>query len=257
MLRNQPGSAILGRALARRLAPHVYVEDLGRVHLQIGERHVDGSTVRRKVLALLCYLIARPGQSATREEVLEALWPDLPPNTALNSLNQTVYFLRRVFEPSFSEDLTAGYVGQDGETVWLDRDLISARSQTCRELVRKMTPIPSPDDVLVLARLYRGRFALDFMYEDWASDYRDSLHASYLRVVEVAVRLDADSGHYNRGIEIAELAADVEPDSEDLQVALLRLYRVSGSLAAAAEQYGHYAQNLRDLGVEPQPLSDI
>jgi LuxR family maltose regulon positive regulatory protein len=256
-LRNQAGSAVLGRALARRLAPRVYVEDLGRVRLRIGERHVDGSTTRRKVLALLCYLISRPDQSATREEVLEALWPDLPPNMALNSLNQTVYFLRRIFEPSFSEDLTAGYVGQDGETVWLDRDLIATRSHSCRGLVRKMTSVPSPDDALELARLYRGRFALDFMYEDWASSYRDSLHASYLRVVEIAVRLDSDAGHYDRGIEIAELVAAVEPDSEDLQVALLRLYRMSGSLAAAAEQYGHYAQNLRELGVEPQPLSDL
>jgi len=257
MHRHEPGASLLGRGLARRLAPRVHVEDLGRVRLEIGDRTVDGTSVRRKVLALLCYLITRQAQSATREEVLEALWPDLPPNTALNSLNQTVYFLRRVFEPSFSEDLTAGYVGQDGETVWLDRDLIGTRSQACRELIRSMTPVPSPDAVLRLARQYTGRFALDFMYDEWASSYRDSLHAAYLRVIEVALKLDSDSGHYSRGIEIAELAADVEPESEDLQIALLRLYRMAGSHAAAAEQYGHYAQALRDLGVEPRPYSSL
>jgi DNA-binding SARP family transcriptional activator len=209
--------------------------------------------MRRKVLALLCFLITRPGHSATREEVLEALWPELAPSTALNSLNQTVYFLRRVFEPAFSEEVTAGYLGQDGETVWLDRELITTASQACRDDPENARcpkagrgARPSPG--------YEGRFALDFMYEDWASSYRDSLHAAYLRVVEAAVRLDADSGHYARGIEIAELAADVEPDSEELQVALLRLYRLAGSFAAAAEQYGHYAQTLRDLGVEPQPF---
>jgi len=201
--------------------------------------------------------MTRPGQSATREEVLEALWPALPPSTALNSLNQTVYFLRRVFEPSFSEDLTAGYVGQDGETVWLDRELIRSLSQRCREMIRSMPATPDPEDVLALARLYHSRFALDFMYEDWAASYRDSLHATFLRVVEEALRLDTDSGQYARGIEIAELACEVEPDSEDLQVALLRLYRLAGSHAAAAEQYGHYAHTLRDLGVEPQPLSSI
>jgi len=95
------------------------------------------------------------------------------------------------------------------------------------------------------------------MYEEWAGAYRDSLHAAYLRVVEVALRLDADSGHYARGIEIAELAAQVEPESEELQVALLRLYRLAGSFAAAAEQYGHYAHNLRELGVEPRPYGDL
>ena len=257
LLHDRPGSAALGRALARRLAARVHIADLGRVRLEIGDRAVDGASVRRKVLALLCYLITRPGQGATREEVLEALWPDLPPSTALNSLNQTVYFLRRVFEPSFSEDLTAGYVGQDGETVWLDRDLITSASQRCRDSIRSMTPVPSPDGVLMLARDYVGRFALDFMYDEWASSYRDSLHAAYLRVIEMALRLDADSGHYARGIEIAQLATDVEPDSDELQIALLRLYRMAGSHAAAAEQYGHYAQALHELGVEPRPLASL
>jgi DNA-binding SARP family transcriptional activator len=230
---------------------------LGRLRILIGDKTVDGASIRRKVLALLCYLITRPAHSATREEVLDALWPELAPATALNSLNQTVYFLRRVFEPAFSEDLTAGYVGQDGETVWLDGELITTRSQACREMIRTMPGVPAQDTTLLLAREYKGRFALDFMYEDWTSSYRDSLHASYLRVVEAAVRLDADSGHYARGMEIAELAADVEPDSEELQVALLRLYRLAGSFAAAAEQYGHYAQTLRDIGVEPQALSAL
>jgi LuxR family maltose regulon positive regulatory protein len=256
-LRALPGSADLGRSLARRLAERVHVEDLGRVQLRVAERVVDGATVRRKVLSLLCYLITRSGMSATREEVLEALWPELPPSTALNSLNQTVYFLRRVFEPAFSEDLTAGYVGQDGETVWLEPELITSESQTCRDLIRGMQATPKPDDVLQLARRYGGRFALDFMYEDWSSAYRDSLHAAYLRVIEVALRLDTDSGHHARGIEIGELAIEVEPESEDLQVALLRLYRLAGSHAAAAEQYGHYAQALRELGVEPQPFGAL
>jgi LuxR family maltose regulon positive regulatory protein len=256
-LRSIPGAASLGRGLARKLAPRVRVDDLGRVHLRVGDRDIDGSMIRRKVLALLVFLVTRPAQSATREEVLEALWPDLPPSTALNSLNQTVYFLRRVFEPTFTEDLTASYVGQDGETVWLDRELVTTQSQQCRELIRGMPGSPDPEGAVALARAYVGRFALDFMYEDWASAYRDSLHAAYLRVIEGAVRADADSGHYARGVEIAELAVEVEPDSEELQVALLRLYRLAGSHAAAAEQYGHYAMGQRDIGIEPQPLATL
>ncbi|MEW5991885.1 MAG: BTAD domain-containing putative transcriptional regulator [Chloroflexota bacterium] len=255
--RSRPGASMLGRGLARRLAPRVLIEDLGRIRFSVGDRVIEGASMRRKVLALLCFLITRPGHSATREEVLEALWPELPPTTALNSLNQTVYFLRRVFEPAFTEDLTAGYLGQDGETVWLDRELITTTSESCRDLIRRMPGMPAPEDVLELARSYEGRFALDFMYEEWAGAYRDSLHAAYLRVVEAAVRLDSDSGHYVRGIEIAELAAQVEPDSEELQVALLRLYRLAGSFAAAAEQYGHYAQTLRELGLEPQPYGAL
>ena len=117
--------AELGRALARRIATRVTVEDQGRVAITIGARHVDGSSIRRKVLALLCFLLTRPRFAATRDEVMDALWPEFDPADALNSLNQTVYFLRRVFEPALQgrpiPGLPAPRVGRD-----------LARHRTCR-----------------------------------------------------------------------------------------------------------------------------
>ncbi|MBI3746108.1 MAG: hypothetical protein HY264_06210, partial [Chloroflexi bacterium] len=137
-----PASA--GRSLARRLASPANIEDLGRLQIQIGSRVIDGSSIRRKVLALLCLLLTKSRFAATREEVLDAIWPDLEPTTALNSLNQTVYFLRRVFEPTFSEETSPGYVGQDGETVWLDVELVHSQSRRCRDAIREIGGSPSP-----------------------------------------------------------------------------------------------------------------
>jgi two-component SAPR family response regulator len=153
--------------------------------------------------------------------------------------------------------MSPGYIEQNSETLWLDQDLISSRSRACRALLREVRGDPTPEQAVALAREYRGKFALDFLYDEWSGDYRDSLHASYLRVIEAALRLDLNSGHYVRGIEVAQLAAEAEPESEEIQLALLRLFRLSGSFAAAAEQYGHYAQTLREIGVEPQPLSAL
>ena len=64
--------------------------------------------IRRKVLALLCFLLTKPDMSSTRDQVLDALWPELDPVDALNSLNQTVYFLRRVLEERYVDDLRPG-----------------------------------------------------------------------------------------------------------------------------------------------------
>jgi DNA-binding SARP family transcriptional activator/tetratricopeptide (TPR) repeat protein len=246
-----------GRALARRLAPRVIVEDLGRVRIQVGARIVEGSEVRRKVLALLCLLVSRERFSATREEVLESLWPDLDPSSALNSLNQTVYFLRRVFEPNFREDESPGYLRLDGETMWLDADLLDSASRRCRDLIRVVSRQLDPALVAELADLYRGKFALDFAYEEWAAAYRDNLHAAYLRVIEQAIRLDSNAGQYTRAIAIAEQAASVEPESEEVQVALIKLYRLAGAFAAASEQYGHYSSSLKAIGVEVPALDVI
>ena len=256
--RRRPDVVGLGKSLARRLADVVQVEDQGRVTLQIGNRTVLGSAIRRKVLAMLCFLITRPDLSATRDQVLDALWPDLDPEVAVNSLNQTIYFLRRVIEEDYSDDLSPGYVHHDSDVVWLDPSLVSSRSVECRQLIRDLPSTPSPEDVDRLTQMYRGRFALDFEYEDWATSYRDNMHATYLEIVERSVLDDFRSGHYDRGITVARRALDVDPSAEQIEICLLRLYRVTGAHAAAAEQYAHYASVMRDeIGIEPPPLEAI
>jgi DNA-binding SARP family transcriptional activator len=250
--------ADLGRGLARRLAEPVLLDDQGRVEIRIGTRVKAGSTVRRKVLALLCFLVTRPKFAATRDEVIDALWPDLAPEVALNSLNQTIYFLRRVFEPAFKDDTSAGYVHHSSDVVWLDSELIDSRSARCRHLMDAMGSDPSPAEVEVLSQAYAGRFALDFAYEDWALAYRDSLHVSYLQRIEAAVSRDIDTGHFERGIRLARRALDIDPQADGLELSLVRMYRATGAHAAAAEQYEHYASAVREeLGIEPPPLSAL
>jgi DNA-binding SARP family transcriptional activator len=196
--------------------------------------------------------------SATRDQVLDALWPELDPEVAINSLNQTLYFLRRVFEENYSDDLSPGYVHHDSDVIWLDPELVSSRTVDCRRLIRGLPVRPSPDDVDRLTLMYRGRFALEFEYEEWAGPYRDSLHASYLEIVERSVLDDLTMGHYDRGIRIARRALDVDDSAEQIEVSLLRLYRASGAHAAAAEQYAHYATYMREeLGVEPPALDAL
>jgi LuxR family maltose regulon positive regulatory protein len=250
--------ASLGRNLARRLADRVFVEDLGRLEIRVGSSVLAGTDLRRKVLAMLCFLLSRPRYAATRDEVVEALWPDLMPEAAVNSLNQTVYFLRRVFEPGYKEEISAGYVGHASDVIWLDAELIRSRSQVCRDLIASMGSHRTPEAVDELSQLYAGRFALDFAYEDWATPFRDSLHISYLQVVEEAVASDMATGHYERGISLAKRALAIDPELESLELYLLRMLRITGAHAAAAEQYGHYAAYLRnELGVEPPPLASL
>jgi LuxR family maltose regulon positive regulatory protein len=248
----------VGKALARRLAHSVFVEDQGRVSILIGETELPGSTVRRKVLAMLCFLLSRSGASATRDQVLDALWPDLDPEVAANSLNQTVYFLRRVFEEDYSEDMSPGYVHHDGDIIWLDPELVSSRTIQVRTQVRQMSTPPQPSEVERLVETYRGRFALDFEYEEWASGPRDHLHAAYLEIVERAVVDDIAAGHFDRAIRVARRVLDVDPSADQIEVALLRLYRSTGAHAAAAEQYAHYAAYVRnELGAEPPTLESL
>ena len=163
--------------------------------------------------------------------------------------------MRRVFEEDFNEDLSPGYVHHESEVIWLDRELVTSTSSACSQMIRSMSAEPTPSQVEELSAAYLGRFALDFEYEDWATSFRDWLHASYLQIVEHALAADLSSGHFERGIRIARRALEVDATAESVEVSLLRLYRASGAHAAAAEQYAHYATRLRqELEMEPPPL---
>ena len=118
----------------------VFVEDQGRVVIEIGSRRIEGTSIRRKVLTMLCFLLTRPRFSSTRDEVLDALWPESEPGVALNSLNQTIYFLRRVFEPSYREDMSPGYLRHESDVVWLDRSWSVRGTQLCSDYIRTLGP---------------------------------------------------------------------------------------------------------------------
>ena len=153
--------------------------------------------------------------SSTRDQVLDALWPELDPLDALNSLNQTVYFLRRVLEESYVDDLSPGYRASR-----LRPDL--AGSGTRHEPKQRMSRAdqgpsrshPTRTKLTPWSTPIEGRFALDFEYEEWAAPYRDWLHASYLEVVERAVASDLETGHFDRGIRLARRVLDVDPGAE-------------------------------------------
>ena len=248
----------LGRALARRIAPRIWVEDQGRVVIKVGDLEIPGTAVRRKALALLCFLLTRPGLCASRDQVLDALWPDQDPDQSANSLHQSVYFLRRVFEPSYSADLSPGYLNHDPELLWLDPELVDSRSNLCRRLLDTARGAPEPALADALSREYISPFALDFAYEEWASPFRENLHARYLEVLERAIQADVGAGHVDRAIQLSRSLLDVDPSADEVERTLLHLYQAAGAHRAAAEQYAHYADVLRrDLGVEPPDLQDI
>jgi DNA-binding SARP family transcriptional activator len=248
----------LGRELARRLANRVMLSDLGRTSIQVGDVVIAGSSVRRKVLALLLFLVSRPGFAATRDQVLDALWPDQSPEEAVNSLNQTAYFLRRTFEADYAEATSPGYLNYASDLLWLDPRLVTSRAARCRQLVDQAASSLDPDIVDALCDLYTGPFALEFSYEEWSATFRDSLHAGYLETIERAVLEEINAGRYSRASALARRALDVEPTSEPLQRLLVRVTHRVGAFAAAAERYEIYAEMVRsELGVEPPSIERL
>ena len=252
--RKLPGAASLGRQLARKLAEPVR----SRIKTCLSPcRSTSCPWIDDLTEGLGAPLLSpdKTGHVQHARSSLRCAMAGADPVDALNSLNQTVYFLRRVLEEPYVDDWP-GYLHHNSDLIWLDSELVSSRSNRCRKLIKDSRLRPArPGEELVEA--YVGRFALDFEYEEWASLPR-WLHASYLEIVERAINDDIETGQFDRGINLARRVLDVDPTAERVELSLLRLYRASGAHAAAAEQYSHYASAIREqLGVEPPPLESL
>ena len=119
----------LGVSLARRVSPRLQVRDLGRVSVAVGDRQLDLAD-ETKPASLLMYLVTRPAFCANREQILDELWPDGDRSSASNSLNQSLYFLRREFDPWYEDGVSVDYLTFQGDLVWLIPILPQSRAWT-------------------------------------------------------------------------------------------------------------------------------
>jgi DNA-binding SARP family transcriptional activator len=228
----------LASQLIRRVSPVVRVHDLGLSNYEVGERRVVLAETRRKSAALLLYLITRANLAATREQVLENLWPDQTPKSAMNSLHQTIFHLRRDIEPWFEDGTTAEYVHLEGELVRLDSGLFQVDSvafaRQAATIIAKGTASAEGPSML---SLYSGYFAPEFEYEEWASEWRSFLHTTYLRLAHATAGTLVSEGRHGEAVDVLGPVATLDPSAYDLRAVLVGCLAAVGATDAAQAQY--------------------
>ncbi|MEX0810057.1 MAG: BTAD domain-containing putative transcriptional regulator [Dongiaceae bacterium] len=211
----------------------------------------DGADIpvpSRKSLALLAYLAASRGQSASREKLMGLLWGDRFDQQARQSLRQTLYSLRKLLGPP-GEDA----IGVAGDNVALNTAAI------CTDLAEfeRLAASSEPDQLLAAARLYRGPLLAGFSIRDVA--FTEWLEAERTRLQDVAAavlyRLGKHykaTGRYEEALAIARRLLDINPLREKSHRLIMRIQAKSGDRSQALMQYQRCAELLhKELGVEP------
>jgi LuxR family transcriptional regulator, maltose regulon positive regulatory protein len=252
------GSIGLGRDLSRRVSPRLHVQDLGQVLLTVGDRMVNLSRTRRKPAALLMYLVTRPNYTATRDQIVEDLWPEGETSAGLNSLNQSLYFIRREVDPWYEDDLSTEYFLYQSELVSLDPDLVKVDSA---DFVTRSRDLLSgsftTDEAVELIGRYRGQFSPEFEYEEWALAWRTRVHGAFLDFAGSAMVRLAERGELRVACDIALRVLRVDPNAGDIERRLIWLYWRAGARSAAQAHHAHLAARDEEDGLQPESLESI
>ncbi|MGH2358041.1 MAG: winged helix-turn-helix domain-containing protein, partial [Candidatus Limnocylindria bacterium] len=185
-----PDIAFARHLLIQRQAARIFVRTFGAMTVHRGswtgpEIEID----KRRLRALLGLLAAHSGRILSRDEALDILWPDADPSSAINSLNQAVFQLRRLLDPAYRDGESPQYILSTTEAVELNHDLVRTDLAEVRRLARRHEDAADNDEGDVLAAtvsLVRGEFLPDLKYEDWATEVQTAIH-SELRAILVPI----------------------------------------------------------------------
>ncbi|HEX7072402.1 MAG TPA: hypothetical protein VF226_00010, partial [Hyphomicrobiaceae bacterium] len=250
--------AAVRRLLVHRHAPRLYVRSFGSMSLHHGAWDGPSATIeRRRMRNLLGLLIAYDGSTLTRDVALDILWPDADPGAAINSLNQTVFQLRRTIDPDYRDGESAQYIISTTDVVQLNPELVRTDLREFRALAALVRSDQVSDSRSAGARmidLVRGEFLAELKYEDWPSHIRTAVHSE----VRDALLPLANGVHgFTSDLSVRAACALVELDEFDEQayVAMAEQLAAAGKRAAARDVLIRFAKRLEAELSEPVPES--
>jgi DNA-binding SARP family transcriptional activator len=237
-------------------APRLFLQTFGRV--QLHRAAWDGPVIpieKRRARMLLAVLAAHLGTTLSRDSALDILWPDADPDAAINSLNQTVFQLRRYIDPAYRGGESPEYIVSTAEFVGLHPDLVLTDLAEIRRLPTRLAAADWHQRQGLAQRaasLVQGEFLADFRYEDWVGRQQLLIHG------EVRKRLLAVAAAPGSGfdVDVAAQAATallaLDPFDEAAIVALADCFTQSGRKAAAHRMVVDFVKRLHaDLDLPP------
>ncbi|MBA2692481.1 MAG: tetratricopeptide repeat protein [Rubrobacter sp.] len=217
---------------------------------------------RRKTRSLLKLLLTRPGRVFSRDEIVEALWPDSSPASAERSLRVAVSLLRRVVEPGLDHGPGSRYVVSRRPGYMFDREAdCEVDAWEFEELWENAEAARNAENLDEAIRMYRsaldlskGEFLAEETYEDWAATAREEWRERRLAALLELSECLALRGRYTEAIESCERAMALDGYREDLRRRLILYHYCAGEQTLALQAYRRYARRLKEeLGASPSP----
>ncbi|AEY85420.1 regulator [Streptomyces hygroscopicus subsp. jinggangensis 5008] len=214
-----------------------------------------------KQRGLLALLLARAGQPVTTHEIVDVLWGQDPPDTAVNVIQRHVGALRRLLEPDLPAGISSRWLVRGSGGYRLDvgvdnLDLLQFRSlrQDAEQEAQKGQSARAAGLLMRALELWRGPVATGIAPVARAHPIFTTVDREQIAAVDRAAALAAQAGPaLSQGIlPVLHDTAALHPLDETLQARLVTLLAITGRQAEAQKVYHSVRLRLaQDLGVEP------
>lgn len=203
---------------------------------------VDGGAIpdeawrRRRAAELIKILALERAGRLHREQIMDALWPRLPPEAAAANLRKAVHFARRAIGSDHAVVTGSGMV-----ELWPGGG-ISVDATRFEDKARAALRSHDRAAAAEAATLYRGELLPEDRYASWADQPRERLRLLAVRVLKAA-------SEWERVLEI-------DPADEEAHRELMARALAAGDRTGAIRQFERLRERLRiDLAMGPDEAS--
>ncbi|MGW7542606.1 AAA family ATPase [Streptomyces sp. NPDC054770] len=238
-----------------RTGPSLEIRCLGGFSVRRAGIELDLAQLRPKARKLLRLLALHVGTAVHRDQLLDELWPGLPPEQGVRNLQVTVSRLRAFLEPGADRGASrlvlrraeAYQLVLDDGAVW---DI--GEFERARGVWRRARLSTDADEQAKLLRTCLRWYQGDLLPEDGAAEWvvveRARLRNQAAELSQVLGELELELKHFDSAVRAARRSLALDPFRDVSWRVLISAYRLAGDAAAASRVKREYAQMLHSLG---------
>jgi DNA-binding SARP family transcriptional activator/ATP/maltotriose-dependent transcriptional regulator MalT len=244
--------------------PPIAVRTLGEFRVLRGGQPIPSAEWRsKKARDLFKILVTHRGRPATRERLVNLLWPDDPSDRTANRLSVLLSTLRTVLAPDPAEpdgSPDAGPILADRHTVTLDLSMVELDVDAFLTAAATAQAADRGDDQAARGLLaaaeaaYTGDFLPEDPYDEWAEGLRDLARTTHIAVLRALIRRTGDVDQ--REHHLRQLLGH-DPYDEPAHRQLVQTLRAAGRHGEARRRYRDYAARMAEIGVTPAPFQPV
>ncbi len=234
---------------------------LGRFEVWQARRRLPDQAWKRRAGELLRFLTLQSGRTASREQVLDALWPEQPRDAALAQLHQATSGLRRGLEPDLPEKFPSRYLSVEADQLALRLPPGSTVDFEHFEqaVSEALADAPGPSSPALTAalsealNLYQGDLFPPDRFAEWAVARRERLAELHLAGRLALARVQLTAGQPRAALDHCRRLLAADPWREDAALTAMQACLALGDRPGALRLYLDLEGALRtDLQLAPR-----
>jgi len=217
----------------------IYTFGFGHLRVEMGGREITDLEWRSEKSKEMFFFFIANRRALRKEEIVAALWPDMPDEKTTSAFHSNMYRLRKALYQDVIAKESGRYILDPQATFVFDVEEYQKALQQAHD-----APAGSEEAIAGMEKalsLYKGAFAPDF-YSEWAQTLRYQMEEQHMSMLGTLAAAYNEAGEYKKSADVCQRILEVDEFNEAAWYRLMSNYIQSGQAEAARYCYNRYVQ---------------